>query len=155
MEKIFNKNGLMVLGFDPEFYPKDATKGALEVYYTSEGKKFYRFIPCTTTQENYWVYITNAKIEPLYGCEVEYYRNNAYDDIPVCMVCLLNEALFKRGEQYWVFNEGHLIPVYKEWLHYCNLIPGTLERGCAVKPPHISDDIREKLFILIYGGVRS
>jgi hypothetical protein len=156
MKKIFKKNGLVVLDFDHEFYPKDACKGALEVYYTPECRKFYRFIHYTlTNQDTFWVWITDAKIEPFYGCEIEYYRNNEYDDTPVCMVCLLNEALFKRGDQYWIFNEGHFIPVYKEWLQYCDLIPGDLEPVYSVNPPRISDDVKEKLLLIIYGGVMS
>jgi hypothetical protein len=178
MKEYFYKNGLFVLRYNTKVYPKDMLQGELEVYYTSEGKKFYRFID---TRSDYYVYITDEIIEPLYGCTVVDYRPAESDnDTPVYMVYLSKEmASFKRGvgsaERYWILINGYVVAeVPKELLLYYNLIPGvslkkdmvakppkesllcndsiprmSLETYMVAKPPQIPEDVKKKLLTVL------
>jgi hypothetical protein len=153
MGKIFSKNGLIVLGFDREL--ELTCQGTLEVYDPYYGSKFYIFTP--SIQENSWVYIAYEKAEVIYGGTVVDFRDDGgHNDSPVYLLCLSDLALLKfikkSYDEYWIFKEGSIIPVYKEWLIYFDLIPGDLEPGTVVEPPQLSDDIRERLLTIYYEG---
>jgi hypothetical protein len=156
MKEYFCKNGLFVLGFNPDDYPFDMPQAHVEVCYTTEGEKFYNLKPI---QDAGNVYITDDIVEPIYGCTLVDYRPATSDkDTPVYMVYLSREmALLKRGaepnERYWIIIKGDIAAeVPKELLLYHNLIPGvSLETDMVAEPPPIPEDIKQKLFDILCG----
>jgi hypothetical protein len=152
MENVFNKNGLVVVGFSKRGNWEFIHQGTLKVCHVRKDEKFYRFTP--NTQEKSWVYIADARVEPLYGCTVVDYRPAECDiDTPVYLVYLSEVAVIKiyhstSEESYWIFNNGHFTEVCKEWLMYYGFIPGVVEKT-VVEPSQTPENIKERFITFL------
>jgi hypothetical protein len=140
------------LGFDRKV---DFTQGTLEMYHPHTWVKFYVFTP--NTQEKSWVHVAYEKTAVVYGgTVVDSCEGKSDNDPPVYLLCLSDLALLRfinrSDEEYWIFKDGVITPVCKEWLVYLGLIPGVLQPGTVIEPSQPLDEIREKLLALYYEG---
>jgi hypothetical protein len=133
--RVFNENGLMVLGFDRNI---GATQGTLEICEAQDGKKFYVFTYSPQTKT--WIDAFDVETEILYGGTIVDFCKGDEENPTVYLVCFSDLALlkFKYGPSkgYWIVKEGRFVKsVPKELLLYNNLIPGVEKEVVAPRTP--------------------